>query len=143
MITFESVYKRFADGTVAADDLSFEVPEGELVVLVGPSGCGKTTALRMVNRMIEPTEGRISVNGQDAAGVPAPKLRRDIGYVIQQVGAVRLGIDGKAQERLACGSEPRPRTGGGADERRTATHHVSPRPVQLGFTAVCYPGDDR
>jgi osmoprotectant transport system ATP-binding protein len=86
MITFESVTKRFADGTVAADDLTFEVPEGELVVLVGPSGCGKTTALRMVNRMIEPTEGRISVNGQDAASVPAPTLRRDIGYVIQQVG---------------------------------------------------------
>ncbi len=86
MISFESVTKRYADGTVAADDLTFEVPEGELVVLVGPSGCGKTTALRMVNRMIEPTEGRISVNGQDAASVPAPKLRRDIGYVIQQVG---------------------------------------------------------
>jgi len=86
MITFESVTKRFADGTVAADDLSFEVPEGELVVLVGPSGCGKTTTLRMVNRMIEPTEGRINVNGQDAASVPAPTLRRDIGYVIQQVG---------------------------------------------------------
>jgi osmoprotectant transport system ATP-binding protein len=86
MITFESVTKRFPDGTVAADDLTFEVPEGELVVLVGPSGCGKTTALRMVNRMIEPTEGRISVNGQDATSVPAPTLRRDIGYVIQQVG---------------------------------------------------------
>ena len=86
MITFESVTKRYPDGTVAADDLSFEVPEGELVVLVGPSGCGKTTALRMVNRMIEPTEGRISVNGRDAASVPAPTLRRDIGYVIQQVG---------------------------------------------------------
>src|SRR5918998_3785145 len=86
MITFESVIKRFPDGTVAADNLSFEVPEGELVVLVGPSGCGKTTALRMVNRMIEPTEGRISVNGEDASSVPAPRLRRDIGYVIQQVG---------------------------------------------------------
>src|ERR687889_80663 len=86
MITFESVTKRFPDGTVAADNLSFEVPEGELVVLVGPSGCGKTTALRMVNRMIEPTEGSISVNGQDTASVSAPTLRRDIGYVIQQVG---------------------------------------------------------
>src|SRR5215210_5692601 len=86
MIIFESVPKRFADGTVAADDLSFEVTDGELVVLVGPSGCGKTTALRMVNRMIEPTDGRINVNGQDAACVPAPTLRRDIGYVIQQVG---------------------------------------------------------
>src|ERR671920_20234 len=86
MITFESVTKRFPDGTVAAHNLSFEVPEGELVVLVGPSGCGKTTALRMVNRMIEPTEGSISVNGQDTANVSAPTLRRDIGYVIQQVG---------------------------------------------------------
>ncbi len=86
MITFESVTKRYADGTVAADDVSFEVPEGELVVLVGPSGCGKTTTLRMVNRMIEPTDGRITVNGEDAASVPAPRLRRDIGYVIQQVG---------------------------------------------------------
>ncbi|MBA2343729.1 MAG: betaine/proline/choline family ABC transporter ATP-binding protein [Rubrobacter sp.] len=86
MITFESVTKRYADGTVAADEVSFEVPEGELVVLVGPSGCGKTTALRMVNRMIEPTDGRITVNGEDAASVPAPRLRRDMGYVIQQVG---------------------------------------------------------
>ena len=86
MISFESVNKKFADGTVAADDLNLDVPDGELVVLVGPSGCGKTTALRMVNRMIEPSDGRISVNGQDSREVPAPRLRRDIGYVIQQVG---------------------------------------------------------
>jgi len=86
MISFESVTKRYADGTVAADDLNFEVPDGELVVLVGPSGCGKTTALRMVNRMIEPTSGTIFVNGEDSRSVPAPRLRRDMGYVIQQVG---------------------------------------------------------
>lgn len=86
MITFESVTKQFADGTMAADDLNFEVPSGEIVVLVGPSGCGKSTTLRMTNRMIELTSGRISVNERDIKSVPAPQLRVDIGYVIQEVG---------------------------------------------------------
>ncbi|MFF7468315.1 ATP-binding cassette domain-containing protein [Streptomyces sp. NPDC008092] len=86
MIRFEQVTKRYADGTTAVDGLSFEVAEGELVTLVGPSGCGKTTTMMMVNRLIEPTSGRILVDGEDVAGVDPVRLRRRIGYVIQQVG---------------------------------------------------------
>ncbi|OAR26331.1 ABC transporter ATP-binding protein [Streptomyces sp. ERV7] len=86
MIRFEHVSKRYADGTTAVDDLSFEVAEGELVTLVGPSGCGKTTTMKMVNRLIEPTEGRIFLDGEDISTVDPVQLRRRIGYVIQQVG---------------------------------------------------------
>ncbi|MGH2820064.1 MAG: ABC transporter ATP-binding protein [Actinomycetota bacterium] len=86
MITLESVTKSFPDGTVAVRELSLEVPEGEVAVLVGPSGCGKTTTLRMINRMIEPSGGRIVVNGRDIMSVEPPQLRRGIGYVIQQIG---------------------------------------------------------
>ncbi|MFD9427135.1 MULTISPECIES: ABC transporter ATP-binding protein [unclassified Streptomyces] len=86
MIRFEHVTKRYADGTTAVDDLSFEVGEGELVTLVGPSGCGKTTTMKMVNRLIEPTEGRIFLDGDDISAIDPVRLRRRIGYVIQQVG---------------------------------------------------------
>ncbi|MFD5626617.1 ABC transporter ATP-binding protein [Streptomyces sp. NPDC127072] len=86
MIRFEQVTKRYPDGTTAVDGLSFEVAEGELVTLVGPSGCGKTTTMMMVNRLIEPTSGQIFVNGEDIATVDPVRLRRRIGYVIQQVG---------------------------------------------------------
>ncbi|GAA2287076.1 ABC transporter ATP-binding protein [Streptomyces ruber] len=86
MIRFEHVTKQYADGTTAVDDLSFEVAEGELITLVGPSGCGKTTTMKMVNRLIEPTSGRILLDGDDIAGVDPVELRRRIGYVIQQVG---------------------------------------------------------
>ncbi|MGI5439498.1 betaine/proline/choline family ABC transporter ATP-binding protein [Streptomyces shenzhenensis] len=86
MIRFEQVTKRYPDGTTAVDGLSFEVSEGELVTLVGPSGCGKTTTMMMVNRLIEPTSGRILVSGEDIATVDPVRLRRRIGYVIQQVG---------------------------------------------------------
>ncbi|MFC7263776.1 betaine/proline/choline family ABC transporter ATP-binding protein [Streptomyces lutosisoli] len=86
MIRFEQVTKRYPDGTTAVDGLSFEVAEGELVTLVGPSGCGKTTTMMMVNRLIEPTSGRILVNGEDIATVDPVQLRRRIGYVIQQAG---------------------------------------------------------
>ncbi|GAA4096886.1 betaine/proline/choline family ABC transporter ATP-binding protein [Streptomyces sp. NPDC048491] len=86
MIRFEHVTKRYADGTIAVDDLSFEVAEGELVTLVGPSGCGKTTTMKMVNRLIEPTGGRIFLDGEDISTVDPVQLRRRIGYVIQQVG---------------------------------------------------------
>ncbi|MFI5943181.1 ABC transporter ATP-binding protein [Streptomyces uncialis] len=86
MIRFEQVGKRYPDGTTAVDDLSFEVREGELVTLVGPSGCGKTTTMMMVNRLIEPTSGRILIDGEDISTVDPVKLRRRIGYVIQQVG---------------------------------------------------------
>lgn len=86
MITFDHVTKRFEDGTVGVDGLTMEVREGEVVVLVGPSGCGKTTTMRMVNRMIEPTGGMLTVDGQDVMTVDPPELRRRIGYVIQQIG---------------------------------------------------------
>ncbi|MFH8579178.1 ATP-binding cassette domain-containing protein [Streptomyces zaomyceticus] len=86
MIRFEHVTKRYADGTTAVDDLSFEVAEGELVTLVGPSGCGKTTTMMMVNRLVEPTSGSVFVDGEDISGVDPVALRRKIGYVIQQVG---------------------------------------------------------
>ncbi|MFE3250452.1 ABC transporter ATP-binding protein [Streptomyces sp. NPDC059209] len=86
MIRFEQVGKVYPDGTAAVDNLSFEVGEGELVTLVGPSGCGKTTTMIMVNRLIEPTSGRILVAGDDISTVDPVRLRRRIGYVIQQVG---------------------------------------------------------
>ncbi|EFL04012.1 MULTISPECIES: betaine/proline/choline family ABC transporter ATP-binding protein [unclassified Streptomyces] len=86
MIRFEGVGKRYADGTVAVHDLSLDVAEGQLVTLVGPSGCGKTTTMMMVNRLVEPTSGRIEVDGEDIAHVDPVALRRRIGYVIQQVG---------------------------------------------------------
>ncbi|GAU68855.1 putative ABC transporter ATP-binding protein [Streptomyces sp. NBRC 110611] len=86
MIRFEHVTKRYADGTTAVDDLTFEVAKGELVTLVGPSGCGKTTTMKMVNRLIEPTGGRIFLDGEDISTVDPVQLRRRIGYVIQQTG---------------------------------------------------------
>jgi osmoprotectant transport system ATP-binding protein len=86
LITFERVTKRYPDGTVAVDGLDLEVPAGKIVVLVGPSGCGKTTTLRMINRLVEPSEGRILVDGQDVRAANPARLRRGIGYVIQQTG---------------------------------------------------------
>ena len=85
MITLDRVTKQY-DGVVAANDLSFTIEEGELCCLIGPSGCGKSTALKMINRMIEPTSGSISINGSDVRTVPAEELRRGIGYVIQSIG---------------------------------------------------------
>ncbi|GAY14059.1 ABC transporter ATP-binding protein [Mycobacterium sp. shizuoka-1] len=86
MITFEAVTKTYPDGTVAVDNLSMEVPTGTLTVFVGPSGCGKTTSMRMINRMIEPSSGTITVDGRDIATVDPVKLRLGIGYVIQSGG---------------------------------------------------------
>ncbi|HEX4831772.1 MAG TPA: ATP-binding cassette domain-containing protein [Trebonia sp.] len=86
MITFERVTKRYADGTLAVDALDLEVPAGQTMVLVGPSGCGKTTSLRMINRLIEPSEGRILLDGKDVRQQDPSRLRRGIGYVIQQAG---------------------------------------------------------
>ena len=86
MITFEAVTKRYPDGTVAVDALDLEVPDGKTMVLVGPSGCGKTTSLRMINRLIEPSEGKILLDGVDVRSRPPAQLRRGIGYVIQQTG---------------------------------------------------------
>lgn len=86
VICFDRVTKRYADGTLAVQELSLDVAEGELLCLVGPSGCGKTTTMKMVNRLVEPSSGRVLVKGNDVAGVDPAELRRGIGYVIQQVG---------------------------------------------------------
>ncbi|MDQ3468015.1 MAG: ABC transporter ATP-binding protein [Chloroflexota bacterium] len=86
-IDFDAVVKRFPGTSRAAvDGVSLRVEPGALVVLLGPSGCGKTTLLKMVNRLYEPTSGLILFDGQPTAAMPAPALRRRIGYVIQQAG---------------------------------------------------------
>jgi osmoprotectant transport system ATP-binding protein len=85
MIRLEELTKHFA-GQVAVDAVSMEIPQGEIVVFVGPSGCGKTTTLKMINRLIEPTSGRIFLEDEDVTRINADRLRRRIGYVIQQIG---------------------------------------------------------
>lgn len=85
MIEFREVSKAYG-ASLAVDRLSLSVPRGQITVLVGPSGCGKTTSLRMVNRMVEPTSGTIEVDGRDVSTLPAAKLRRSMGYVLQAAG---------------------------------------------------------
>ncbi|HEX4864795.1 MAG TPA: betaine/proline/choline family ABC transporter ATP-binding protein [Acidimicrobiales bacterium] len=86
MIRLDSVTKRYADGTVAVGNLTLEVADGHTCMLVGPSGAGKTTTMRMINRLIEPTSGRIFLGDEDVTRVDPVALRRRMGYVIQQVG---------------------------------------------------------
>ncbi len=86
MIVFDKVSKVFADGTTAVAELSLTIPKGKLTVFVGSSGSGKTTALRMINRMIEPTSGTVAVDGVDVSTLDPVKLRLGIGYVIQHAG---------------------------------------------------------
>lgn len=86
MIQIESITKRYPDGTTAVDNLSLEIPDSSITVLVGPSGCGKTTTLRMINRMVEPSSGRILLDGADIHQQPVNALRRSMGYVIQNAG---------------------------------------------------------
>jgi len=87
VITLEHVTKQYLGSeAVAVDDLSLQIPEGVTVALIGPSGCGKTTTMRMINRLVEPTTGKILVNGENVTKVDPVLLRRHIGYVIQQVG---------------------------------------------------------
>ena len=86
MIRLDEISKRYPNGQLAVRALTLDVPEGEICVLVGPSGCGKTTTLKMVNRLIEPTSGRILLDGADVTHADPVGLRRHIGYVIQQVG---------------------------------------------------------
>jgi osmoprotectant transport system ATP-binding protein len=85
VIRLERLTKRFG-GRVAVDELTLDVPAGETCVLVGPSGCGKTTTMKMINRLVEPTSGQIFLDGDDVTHGDPVKLRRRIGYVIQQVG---------------------------------------------------------
>ncbi|TDU90214.1 osmoprotectant transport system ATP-binding protein [Kribbella voronezhensis] len=86
MIEFEDVTKQYPDGTVAVEQLSLRIPSNEITVFVGPSGCGKTTSLRMINRTIERSSGRISIDGEDINDKDPVALRRGIGYVIQHAG---------------------------------------------------------
>src|SRR5688572_31236953 len=85
MIRLDRVTKMFGPIT-AVDAVDMDVPAGAICVLLGPSGCGKTTTMRMINRLIEPTSGKIFVDGRDTAGMDQVTLRRSIGYVIQQIG---------------------------------------------------------
>ncbi len=87
MIEYKHVFKRFKNSKIdVIDDLSLTINDGELLVLVGESGCGKTTTMQMLNRLIGPTQGTIEINGTDISTIDSIKLRRQIGYVIQNVG---------------------------------------------------------
>lgn len=86
MLKFENVSKIYKDGFKAVDSVSFEIPEGEFLVLIGPSGSGKSTTMKMINQMIPHTSGTISIDGEDVTKLNAAELRRNIGYVIQQIG---------------------------------------------------------
>ncbi|MFF2015560.1 betaine/proline/choline family ABC transporter ATP-binding protein [Paenibacillus sp. NPDC058177] len=84
-VEFRNVSKDYGSGTVLRD-FNLTVPKGQIVTIIGPSGCGKTTLLKMINRLEEPSEGQVLVEGRDIGSVDAVSLRRDIGYVIQQIG---------------------------------------------------------
>jgi osmoprotectant transport system ATP-binding protein len=128
MIRFDSVTKRYRDGTVAVAGLSLTARSGEITVLVGPSGCGKTTALRMVNRMIDPTSGRILIDDRDTASLRPVELRRRIGYVIQQTGLFphRTVVDNVATVPLLLGASRRK-----ARRRAIALLHRVGLPMEL------------
>lgn len=86
MVIFENVQKKYPDGTLAVKSINLHVKAGELIVLIGPSGCGKTTSLKMINRLEECTGGKISIKGKNIMNLNPVKLRRGIGYVIQERG---------------------------------------------------------
>ncbi|APE32351.1 ABC transporter ATP-binding protein [Halomonas aestuarii] len=89
MIRLDSLTKVFdtpKGAVTAADHISMDVPSGEICILLGPSGCGKTTTLKMINRIIRPTSGKVFINGEDTTSLDTQELRRSIGYVIQQIG---------------------------------------------------------
>ena len=86
MIEFQNVTKQYQGGQPAVDGLTMSIDKGAITVFVGPSGCGKTTSLRMINRMVEPTSGVITVDGADVTSIPAAQLRRSMGYVMQSSG---------------------------------------------------------
>ncbi|HLQ96032.1 MAG TPA: ABC transporter ATP-binding protein [Pseudogracilibacillus sp.] len=86
MIEFKSVYKRYKGGNDVLKDINLICEKGEITVFIGPSGCGKTTTMKLINRLIEPTKGNILINGKDTNEINPVELRRDIGYVIQNVG---------------------------------------------------------
>jgi osmoprotectant transport system ATP-binding protein len=86
LLKFDHVSKIYKGGKRAVDDLNLEFESGRFIVFIGPSGCGKTTTMKMINRLIEPTEGTIYINGKNIKNTDPVKLRREIGYVIQQIG---------------------------------------------------------
>lgn len=85
LIEFQNVSKRYNDGTLAVKDLDLTVQKGEIFVLIGPSGCGKTTTMKMVNRLIDHTDGKILIDGKEIYQFDIYELRRNIGYVLQQI----------------------------------------------------------
>ncbi|MBE7163334.1 MAG: ATP-binding cassette domain-containing protein [Williamsia herbipolensis] len=105
MIEFRSVRKTYPDGTNAVDDFDLVIPSRTTTVFVGSSGCGKTTLLRMINRMVDPSSGSVSIDGDDVAKVDPVKLRRSIGYVMQNSGLLphRRVIDNIATVPLLTG----------------------------------------
>lgn len=86
MLKFEHVSKTYKGGKKAVNDLNIKIEKGEFICFIGPSGCGKTTTMKMINRLIEPTEGKIWINDKNIFEEDPVKLRRSIGYVIQQIG---------------------------------------------------------
>src|SRR4051794_28341295 len=84
-VEFKEVSKDYGSGSVL-NNFSLSIPQGKIITIIGPSGCGKTTLLKMVNRLIEPDEGSIIIDGSDIKGLDSVQLRRNIGYVIQQIG---------------------------------------------------------
>ncbi|EUJ33392.1 Carnitine transport ATP-binding protein OpuCA [Listeria floridensis FSL S10-1187] len=86
MLRFEHVSKTYKGGKKAVDDLNLNINQGEFICFIGPSGCGKTTTMKMINRLIDPSEGKIFVDDKDILQEDPVKLRRSIGYVIQQIG---------------------------------------------------------
>jgi len=117
MIRFEGVTKTFPDGTTAVGGLTLEAASGRITVLVGPSGCGKTTSLRMVNRMVEPSSGRVLLAGEDVATLEPSRRRRRIGYVIQSGGLFphRTGRGNVMTVPLLLGTDRRAARAGGLE----------------------------
>ncbi|MGW0172463.1 ABC transporter ATP-binding protein [Rhodococcus sp. NPDC003322] len=109
MITFESVTKRYPDGTVAVEDLSLAIEPHLLTMFVGPSGCGKTTSMRMINAMVTPTSGTVTVDGRPVAETDPVELRLGIGYVIQGAGLLphRTVVDNVATVPVLRGQSRR------------------------------------
>jgi osmoprotectant transport system ATP-binding protein len=105
VISFEHVTKYYAGGIAAVDGLTLNCPSGAITVLLGSSGSGKTTCLRMVNRLVEPTAGTVRIDGTDVASIPPTRVRRQIGYVIQQGGLFphRTVLDNVATVPLLLG----------------------------------------
>ena len=109
MIEFDAVTKTYPDGTRAVEEFSLTVPSRHTTVFVGSSGCGKTTLLRMVNRMVEPTSGSVRIDGADIAGTDPVRLRRSIGYVLQNGGLLphRTVLDNVATVAVLSGTPKR------------------------------------